>query len=48
MKRQKLTAVSEDWDSPYSFFNSVYQVKDSAGNVQREITGGTGRFLGVW
>jgi len=36
------------WDSPYSFFNSVYQVKDSAGNVQREITGGTGRFLGVW
>jgi amino acid transporter len=36
------------WDSPYSFFNPIFKVQDSAGNTQREITGGTGRFLGVW
>jgi amino acid transporter len=38
----------QDWDSPYSFFNPVYNVKAEDGNVQRVITGGVGAFLGVW
>jgi yeast amino acid transporter len=37
-----------DWDSPFSFFNHAYQVKDEDGNLQRTITGGVGTFLGVW
>lgn len=36
------------WDSPYSFFNNVYQVKDENGNFQRNITGSIGTFLGIW
>ncbi|TVY90714.1 Arginine permease [Lachnellula willkommii] len=36
------------WNSPYSFFNHAYKVKDEDGNLQRTITGGVGTFLGVW
>ncbi|GFF64740.1 hypothetical protein CNMCM6069_005571 [Aspergillus lentulus] len=36
------------WDSPYSFFNSDYHVKDEYGNLHRTISGGTGRLVGVW
>lgn len=44
---QSLTQT-EDWDSPYTFFQNVYQVKDENGNFQRNITGSIGTFLGVW
>ncbi|KAF7158163.1 hypothetical protein CNMCM5623_002829 [Aspergillus felis] len=37
-----------DWNSPYSFFNSNYHVKDEYGNLDKTISGGTGRFVGVW
>lgn len=37
-----------DWNSPFSFFNHAYKVKDEDGNLQRTITGGVGTFLGVW
>ncbi|TVY55430.1 Arginine permease CAN1 [Lachnellula cervina] len=36
------------WNSPFSFFNHAYKVKDEDGNLQRTITGGVGTFLGVW
>ncbi|KAM7191108.1 hypothetical protein V8F20_009426 [Naviculisporaceae sp. PSN 640] len=36
------------WNSPYSFFNPYYNVKDSDGNLQRTILGSTGTLLGVW
>jgi len=39
---------AKNWDSPFSFFNHAYQVKDEDGNLQRTITGGVGTFLGVW
>ncbi|KAM0100307.1 hypothetical protein ACP6JE_005128 [Aspergillus fumigatus] len=36
------------WNSPYSFFNSDYRVKDEYGNLHQTISGGTGRLVGVW
>ncbi|KAI9046855.1 hypothetical protein LZ554_008934 [Drepanopeziza brunnea f. sp. 'monogermtubi'] len=39
---------SRYWDSPYSFFNPVYQVKDVDGNIQRVIQGTIGTFLAMW
>ncbi|KAF4636463.1 hypothetical protein G7Y89_g1615 [Cudoniella acicularis] len=39
---------AKNWNSPYSFFNTNYNVKDENGNLQRTITGGVGSFLGVW
>ncbi|RDW92329.1 proline-specific permease [Coleophoma crateriformis] len=36
------------WDSPYSFFTEVYHVKNSNGDLQRNINGAIGTFLGVW
>ncbi|KAL9111010.1 MAG: hypothetical protein Q9227_004443 [Pyrenula ochraceoflavens] len=36
------------WDSPYSFFTNVFAVKDEQGNLQRQITGTIGTFLGMW
>jgi amino acid transporter len=38
----------KDWDTPYSFFNPVYQVKSEDGVNQALIGGGVGQFLGVW
>ncbi|KAM5483702.1 hypothetical protein MaudMau93_006209 [Microsporum audouinii] len=35
------------WDSPYSFFNPEYHIKNKDGST-RVIDGGLGRFLGVW
>ncbi|EEP82226.1 conserved hypothetical protein [Uncinocarpus reesii 1704] len=37
-----------DWDSPYESVKSVFQVKGSDGNVQRQIIGSTGKLLGMW
>ena len=37
-----------DWDNPYGFFASNYTVKDSAGNIVKEITGSVGTLLGIW
>lgn len=37
-----------DWDSPYSFFNPTYHVKDEDGNLQRDIQGTIGTFLAMW
>ncbi|TVY35186.1 Arginine permease [Lachnellula subtilissima] len=39
---------TSNWNSPYTFFNHAYRVKDEDGNLQRTITGGVGTFLGVW
>ncbi|KAK2749385.1 hypothetical protein FQN57_006317 [Myotisia sp. PD_48] len=36
------------WNDPYSFINPVYHVRSRDGSVQREITGGAGKLLGVW
>ncbi|KKZ65305.1 hypothetical protein EMCG_08821 [[Emmonsia] crescens] len=37
------------WDSPYSFFAPKYTVRGHmTGEVQREIGGSVGTFLGVW
>ncbi|OAX81601.1 hypothetical protein ACJ72_04055 [Emergomyces africanus] len=37
------------WDSPYSFFAPKYTVRGhTTGEVQREIGGSVGTFLGVW
>ena len=40
--------VHKDWDKPYSFFNSVYHVKNEEGTFQRNITGSRGTFLNMW
>ncbi|KAL3422348.1 amino acid permease [Phlyctema vagabunda] len=39
---------SKFWDSPYSFFNPVYQVKGRDGDLQKVFKGSIGTFLGVW
>ncbi|TAQ89173.1 hypothetical protein B7494_g2498 [Chlorociboria aeruginascens] len=39
---------SKYWDSPYSFFNHVFAVKDEDGNFQRNLRGTLGTFLGMW
>ena len=44
---RKLIGIA-DWNSPFTFFNHVYHVKDEEGNLERTITGGIGTFLGVW
>jgi len=36
------------WNSPWSFFNPNYQVRDEDGKLQRVITGSAGTLLGVW
>ncbi|KAL1953034.1 hypothetical protein VTO42DRAFT_3743 [Malbranchea cinnamomea] len=36
------------WDSPYSFFAPVYNVKGRDGEIQRQIEGSVGTLLGVW
>ncbi|PQE07454.1 proline-specific permease protein [Rutstroemia sp. NJR-2017a BBW] len=40
--------TKQHWSSPWGFFNHVYHVRGESGEVQREITGGTGSFLGMW
>ncbi|KAK0105446.1 hypothetical protein ONS96_004833 [Cadophora gregata f. sp. sojae] len=42
------TIGSRYWDSPYSFFNPTYHVKDEDGNLQRDIQGAIGTFLAMW
>ncbi|KAL5324908.1 hypothetical protein ACEPPN_006027 [Leptodophora sp. 'Broadleaf-Isolate-01'] len=42
------TIGSRYWDSPYSFFNPTYHVKDEDGNLQRDIKGTLGTFLAMW
>lgn len=37
-----------DWNDPYSFFWSTYDVRDEAGFVQRTITDSIGSFLNMW
>jgi amino acid transporter len=44
----RLIGLILDWNSPYSFFNSDYHVKDEYGNLYQTISGGTGRLVGVW
>ncbi|KAK3319967.1 putative amino acid transporter, partial [Cercophora scortea] len=36
------------WNSPYSFFNPAYIVKDENLNSERVISGSVGTLLGVW
>ena len=45
---QRLLIIIEDWDNPYSFFNSAYHVKNEEGTVQRNIIGRVGTFLDMW
>lgn len=40
--------LTPDWDSPYSFFNHVFHVKSENDDFERDITGKTGAFLGMW
>ncbi|KAH7311903.1 proline-specific permease [Rhexocercosporidium sp. MPI-PUGE-AT-0058] len=42
------TIGSRYWDSPYSFFNPTYHIKDEDGHLQRDITGTIGTFLAMW
>ncbi|KAK3989685.1 hypothetical protein QBC44DRAFT_80531 [Cladorrhinum sp. PSN332] len=36
------------WNSPYSFFNSVYHARDENNEIKHTITGSLGTLLGVW
>lgn len=40
--------IRQDWNDPYSFFNSVYKAKDENLNVSHVITGSLGTLLGLW
>ncbi|PGH11512.1 hypothetical protein AJ80_07078 [Polytolypa hystricis UAMH7299] len=39
---------TKHWDSPYSFFTKSYHVKGHDGELQRDIPGAVGTFLGMW
>lgn len=36
------------WNSPYSFFNSVYNAKDEDLNIVHTISGSLGTLIGLW
>ncbi|KAK4462217.1 hypothetical protein QBC42DRAFT_176586 [Cladorrhinum samala] len=36
------------WNSPYSFFNSIYKARDENNDITHTITGSLGTLLGVW
>jgi hypothetical protein len=44
---QKLTTF-EDWNSPYSFFNNVYNARNDNLEITHTFTGSLGTLLGVW
>jgi amino acid transporter len=46
-RSQKLTSL-EDWNSPYSFFNSIYKARNDDLEITHTFTGSLGTLLGVW